>query len=180
MEKHLIISFQINDSKQIKKLYLEHRNAFFGFGKKYKLTKNELSDIYQDSFIALRKRALSGKLNNVNCSLKTYLFGIGKYLIYNELKRKKRFFPLLNNPESDTVEVIQVSTKILLTLEQKLLQKNFIKLGKKCQQVLTLFFYRGLSNKEIALEVGYENEAVVRSHKSRCLKQLKDKVNSQK
>ncbi|MFK5982213.1 MAG: sigma-70 family RNA polymerase sigma factor [Flavobacteriaceae bacterium] len=180
MEKHLIISFQNNNSLQIKNLYNEHRDSFFSFGKKYNLTESELSDIYQDAFIALRKQAISGKLNKINCSLKTYFFGIGKYLIYDELKRKKKLFPLLNNTESDTVEIIQISPKIKLTVEQKLLQKHFIKLGKKCQQVLTLFFYRGLSNEEIALKEGYENEAVVRSHKSRCLKKLKETINSPK
>lgn len=181
MEKHLITSFQVNDSRQIKKLYLEHRDAFFGFGKKYSLTENELSDIYQDAFIALRKQAISGKLNKVNCSLKTYFFGIGKYLIYDELKRKKNLVPHLNNQEHeiDAIEAVQTTIKINLTLEQKLLHKNFKKLGKKCQQVLTLFFYRGLSNEEIAHKEGYENEAVVRSHKSRCLKKLKENINSQ-
>jgi len=182
MKKQFITSFHINDSKQIKDLYIEHRGSFFNFGKKYNLTESDLSDIYQDAFIALRKQAISGKLNKINCSLKTYLFGIGKYLIYDELKRKNKNIPLLSNSEDEfsTIEIFQTSTKANLSIEQKLLQKHFIKLGKKCQQVLTLFFYRGLSNEEIALKEGYENEAVVRSHKSRCLKKLKETINSPK
>jgi RNA polymerase sigma-70 factor (ECF subfamily) len=42
--------------------------------------------------------------------------------------------------------------------------------------MLTLSFYRGLSNEEIATLEGYENEAVVRSQKSRCLKTLKELI----
>lgn len=174
-----IISLKENNSLEIKELYETHHSSFFGFGKKYGISKEELADIYQESFLALRKHAISGKLDRINCSIKTYLFGIGKYLIFDELKRKKKFVPLLHNLEGD-VDVIAVITRPNeepLTLEQRLLRDNFKKLGKKCQHMLTLFFYRGLSNEEIFQKEGYENEAVVRSQKSRCLKSLKDFIN---
>ena len=176
METKYIHFFTQENQLQLKKLYFEHRDVFIGFGGKYGLSETELTDIYQDAFIALRKKALTGKLETVNSSLRTYLFGIGKHLIYDELKRKKKFIPMMNQLDHDvnTIEIESLKKNSSLTIEQKLLRENFKQLGKKCQHVLTLFFYRGLTNVEIAEICGYENEAVVRSQKSRCLKKLKE------
>jgi RNA polymerase sigma-70 factor (ECF subfamily) len=155
-------------------MYNEHRSVFFGFARKFNISEDEIADIYQEAFLALRKHALSGKLLEVKCSLRTYLFGIGKYLIFNELKKKNKLVPIKFNETE--VEPVEVKADDPLTIEQKLLQQNFKKLGKKCQQVLTMFYYRGLTNEEISKMEGYENDAVVRSQKSRCLKTLKEYI----
>lgn len=178
METKYIHFFTQENQLQLKKLYFEHRDVFIGFGKKYGLSETELADIYQDAFAALRKKILTGKMDAVKSSLRTYLFGIGKHLIYDELKRKKKFIPMMNQLDSDInpVEIETLEKSTSLTLEQKSLRENFKKFGKKCQQVLTLFFYRGLSNEEIAEKENYQSEAVVRSQKSRCLKTLKELI----
>jgi len=182
MEHNDIKAFINEDSERIRAIYDEHRASFLHFGRKYNLTQETLIDIYQDAFVALRKNAIQGKLDSVKSSLKTYLFGIGKHLIYNELKRQKKFVPLTHDAEETTesIEVISLKTSSELTEEQRLLQLNFKKLGQKCQQMLTLFYYRGLTIDEIAEKAGYASGKVVRSQKSRCLKSLKEYINSPK
>ncbi|MGK0414378.1 MAG: putative DNA-binding protein YlxM (UPF0122 family) [Polaribacter sp.] len=59
-----------------------------------------------------------------------------------------------------------------------MLRAHFKKLGKKCQEVLTLFYSRGLSIDEIVEHSDYTDGSVVRSQKSRCLKTLKDMIKS--
>ncbi|MCK0114591.1 RNA polymerase sigma factor, partial [Gelidibacter sp. F63206] len=81
----------------------------------------------------------------------------------------------LHSTDSDH-ESIPIDSIQELTEEQKLLRHFFNQLGKSCQQMLTLSFYRGLTNEEIATQHGYESEAVVRSQKSRCLKTLKNLI----
>lgn len=174
MNEDSIKNFKENNEIEIRKMYNEHRSLFFGFARKYNITESEIADIYQEAFLALRKHALSGKLQEVKCSLRTYLFGIGKYLIFNELKKNSKLVPLL--PNSEEIEEVVILEEEPLSYEQKLLQQNFKKLGKKCQQMLTMFYYRGLTNEEICKMEGYENEAVVRSQKSRCLKSLKEHI----
>ena len=135
-------------------------------------------DIYQDAFITLRKHAISGKLYTVNSSLKTYLFGIGKNLIYRKLKEnslKTNYDAKLHKVSAD-YEEIKIDAENELTDEQQILQHYLKKIGKSCLQMLTLCFYRGLTNEEIAKLEGYDSEAVVRSQKSRCLKTLKDLI----
>jgi RNA polymerase sigma-70 factor (ECF subfamily) len=178
MEQHYIEALKADNNFVVKELYYTNRNAFLGFSKKYNITEADAVDIYQDAFISLRKHAISGNLMDVKSSLKSYLFGIGKHLIYKKLKEnntKTDFDSLINQFHSD-YEEIKLEAENELTEEQQILQYYFKQLGKSCQQMLTLSFYRGLTNVEIATLEGYESEAVVRSQKSRCLKTLKDLI----
>lgn len=178
MEHNYVDALRAKDDKVIKELYLRHRDEFFMFSRKYRISENDCADIYQESFLAIRKHAISGKLYEVNSSFKTYLFAIGKYLIYNKHRNsvlKKPYDHNLHNTDSD-YDSVSIDEIKELTEEQKLLRHYFNQLGKSCQQMLTLSFYRGLTNEEIAIQHGYDSEAVVRSQKSRCLKTLKDLI----
>lgn len=178
MEHQFANALKHNDDKLVKELYGLYREAFIGFTKKHHIAQQDSVDIYQEAFISIRKHAISGKLYEVDTSFKTYLFGIGKHLIYNKLKdyaSQKQYDPKLHNTCSD-YESIPIDHPKELTEEQKLLHRYFKLLGKSCQQMLTLSFYRGLTNEEIAQQYGYDSEAVVRSQKSRCLKTLKNLI----
>ncbi|MBT8183905.1 MAG: sigma-70 family RNA polymerase sigma factor [Eudoraea sp.] len=180
MDKDAITDLKSDDRLKLKALYNAYRAPFMGFGKRYHLDAATLADIYQEAFLALRKKAISGKLDKVNSSMKTYLFGIGKYMIFDSLKAKKRitsYEPQLHVVD-DQIEAITLNPSEALTEEQTLLRKYFKKLGEKCRLVLTLFYYRGLSIKEIVLEAGYKDENNVKATKSRCLKQLREMINS--
>ena len=50
-------------------------------------------------------------------------------------------------------------------------------LGEVCKKILVLFYYEGLSMKEILNSMDYENEQVVRNKKYKCLKQLTEMIN---
>jgi len=116
----------------------------------------------------------------VNSSMKTYLFGIGKFMIFDSLKEKKRttsYEPQLHLVD-DQIEAISLNPTDALSEEQILLRKYFKQLGEKCKQVLTLFYYRGLSIKEIVQEAGYKDENTAKATKSRCLKMLREMINS--
>lgn len=181
MEKHFITALVLSDSKEITALYNSNRAAFMGFGKKYGLNDDDLSDIYQEAFIALRKHAINGKLDSVKSSLKTYLFGIGKFMIYDLLKEKKKtisYEPAVHIAHDDIDTISFDSNTEELTLEQRLLHTYFKKLGEKCQQMLTLFYARGLSNDDIVENTDYSDSSVVRSQKSRCIKSLKEMIKS--
>lgn len=182
MEQHYVDALKTGNEPTLKILYKTYRTSFLEFSKRYKLLEDDAIDIYQEAFIILRKHAISGKLYTVESSLKTYLFGIGKHLIYKKLKEysaKTTYNPVLHK-EDGVYEEIAISTENELTKEQLVLRHCFKQLGKSCQDMLTLSFYRGLTNEEIAKSGNYENEAVVRSQKSRCLKTLKTLIKNLK
>ena len=181
MEEKHIKSLIHKKPKEIEELYTFHRDTFINFGKKYGLDYDDLVDIYQEAFIALRKHALTGKLATVKSSLKTYLFGIGKFMIFDLLKEKNKTTSLDSEAFSAYKNIEQVAVEIEndeLTLQQQLLRTHFKKLGKKCKEVLTLFYSRGLTIDEIVEFTDYTNGNVVRSQKSRCLKTLKEMIKS--
>lgn len=159
-----------------------HRSAFLNFGKKYGADRDTMADIYQEAFVVLRKQAIQGKLEIVNSSLKTYLFGIGKRMIFNHYKQHKNTVSLESKLHitNDNIEEIAFDESGELSLEQRLLRTFFNKLGKRCQEMLILFYYRGLTVEEIAQKEGYDNTNVVSSQKSRCIKQLRVMINSPK
>ncbi|MFI8605088.1 MULTISPECIES: RNA polymerase sigma factor [Cellulophaga] len=179
MDKGELEDLQLDDRLKMKALYNKYRGEFLNFAGKYNLDQDSLSDIYQDSFLALRKLALSGKLDTIKCSMKTYLFGIGKHKVYNMLKKKQReipYEPKLHLAGEEILE-IKIDTGPVLNKEQTIVRECLKELGEKCRKVLTLFYYRGLSIKEIAEHVGYGSENVVKAQKSRCLKTLKQLCN---
>ncbi len=63
-----------------------------------------------------------------------------------------------------------------LTPAQLKLKAGIKELGKKCQEIIRLFYFHRYSIAAIAEDLGYSNENVVRSHKSRCLKKLKTMI----
>lgn len=179
MEAESIRDLMSEDRLKIKALYNLYRSEFLGFGKRYNLTYDDLVDVYQDAFIALRKRAINGKLYEVKSSMKTYLFGIGKYMIFDILKQRKLSVPVESvlHIAGEPFEEIEVGTTQPLTEYQKLLRKYFQELSDSCRKLLTLFYYRGLSLNEIA-NIKNSNSESVKASKSRCLRQLRQKINS--
>lgn len=179
MDKDALKDLQSNDRLKLNGVYNQYRAEFLNFGKRYNLDHDALADVYQVAFLALRKRAVQGKLEHIECSMKTYLFGIGKFKIYDALKVRKRevSYETQLHVAGEEISEIEIDDEPRLTEKQILLQKYLKELGEKCQQVLTMFYYRGLNIKEIAEQAGYNNENVVKAQKSRCLKTLRQLCN---
>lgn len=183
MSKENIISqLKVRNQDTLKRVYLDYKIEFFKFSNRYELKEEDLKDIYQDAIIVLFENAQKGKLDNLKCSLKTYLFSIGKYMIFDRSRRNLKTF----NPEDDYVfekhdysSIDQVMGDNTISLYQQKLLRNFNLLGEKCQEILNLFYYKSLTIDEIVQVQGYENKNVVKSQKSRCLKSLKELVNKE-
>jgi len=172
LESALISAISQSDAKSLKPIYEEHEKAFVHFLKKYNISKHKAVEIFHDSLLAMHQQAISGKLDTVNSSFKTYLFAIGKYKAFNYLKKQKKDTVLeLKIDIPDEVELPKEDENINIYQEQ--LYKHFKKLGNRCQSMLINFYYKQLSIKEIQVLEDYESENTVRSQKSRCLKQLK-------
>ena len=179
-EHQLILLLKKSDKEALKMLYKENRDSFINFARKFKVSENDILDAYQDAIIALSEKAFQGEIDNLNCSIKTYLFGIGKYLLFEKSrKHRKRVldFPL----EKEDYNYKTIAEDFLGEAPNKLerlLQKGFASLGKKCKEVLRLFYYRGFTIDEISERLGYKDKNVVKSQKSRCIKQLREKINN--
>src|SRR5690554_7270331 len=87
-ENRLIRLIKSGDKSSLESVYTLYKKEFLLYSNRFSLSHGDVLDIYQDTIIALHNNIMSGKLETLSCSLKTYLFTIGKYQIYNRMKIK--------------------------------------------------------------------------------------------
>lgn len=179
-EHQLILLLKDSDKEVLKMLYTENRNPFINFARKFKISEEDILDVYQDAIIVLQEKAIKGELENLTCSIRTFLFGIGKYMLFEKARKHKKKLPLFPEKKED-YNFLEICNDFFEIEEepnelQVLLKNAFSTLGKKCKEVLTLFYYRGYTIDEISETLNYENKNVAKSQKSRCIKQLKEKI----
>lgn len=132
----------------------------------------DAADIFQDAIIVFydKVRTLDFELN---CTIKTYLYSVSKYMWLNKLKVNKRtvsFEEKLNEIEIMPIEVESLE----ISDQQSEVIKMIEKLGSKCKDVLTYYYFDRLKMKQIAVKMNFSNEQVAKNKKSSCLKKLKE------
>lgn len=181
VEKRILEALKKDDKLVLKAIYLEHKPAFLNFARRFNINDEDSLDIYQDAIMALRENGLKGHLDTLKSELKSYLFSIGKYMIYDRLKEKKKLFAkeTIEEPvDFDSLKTTRIDYNF--SERQRQLQHALKLLGAQCQKVLNLFYFRGFSLDEIVIELSYNNKDVVKSQKSRCIKTLKTIINKTK
>lgn len=176
--KNLIELLKKGDEKTLEKIYLDHREGFINFSKKYNVDERDAIDIYQDSILILRENAINGKIDTLNSNISTYLFAIGKYKIYHNFRVQSKLE--ITNDFNLVEENIDIDVNLYgqdITKEQQLLKKYYDQLGDRCKSILNLFYYQGYTLDEIRTILNYSNKKVLKSQKSRCIKQLRDMIN---
>ena len=175
-----LIDLKQGSDKVLKQVYEENRPKFLNFARRYGLSEEENIDVFQDAYIIFYDNVMGGKVESFTSSISTYLFSIGKYLIFNRMKKNKKkvsakYDLAIVGKEDELVSGFEMEEQELTT-EQILLQKHFGTLGKQCQELLTLFYYRGFTIQEIMEAENYNSENVVKAAKSRCMKTLRERI----
>ncbi|WP_299838367.1 sigma-70 family RNA polymerase sigma factor [uncultured Tenacibaculum sp.] len=172
------ISFQqeLKDGNRdsLRTIYVTYRADFLKYAFTYKLSEDDALDIYHDTIIAFNKSFRQNKITVTKSSIKTYLFGIGKNKIYNHFKKQKKVH-LVKDQEEEAYESIEIS-ETEPTVEQIALSKALEKISKTCKTLLKMFYFRNLDLEEIVSLTDYKDTNTVSSHKSRCMKKLKELV----
>lgn len=128
-------------------------------------------DIFQEALLILCR-----KLEDPNFVLDVeaihYVKSTCKFLWFNQARKAQK---------QQTVELNQEVAQIdedWLEKEEKLtsIEEAILKLGKQCQQILTLFYSKSLSMEKIAQRVGLRNEKVAKGQKYRCIQKVKELI----
>ena len=178
-DEQLIAQLKHRDRSALKSVYLDYKTEFLKFMSRYNAETDVLEDIFQDALIALSENAQAGKLDTLKSTVKTYLFGIGKFMLFKHFRKNKREIPTEKTYVFDQYEqtvIEDVFEDEGLNDYQAKLVANFKKLGDKCREILELFYLRGMKLDEITQIQGYDNKNVAKSQKSRCLKSLKELI----
>lgn len=132
--------------------------------------KQSCEDLVHDTFL----RAFTGLERFENRSaVKTWLFGIARYLVLDEIRRRKRkrLFNVLgfSNDIPSSIDVEQIIEKREMILEQ---MQYIQSLKPNYRLVITLIKIEECSTKEVAEILGW-SEAKVRKTLSRALQTLR-------
>lgn len=181
MRDILIERLKAGDKTALAEVYKLYREPFLQFAKRYHQGEELLQDIYQDVSIALFDRAVNGKLELERSSIKTYLFSMGKFMLFTRLKREQPNLELKEDQE--WTQGLYEDAKLFIEEPDpkvSFLGKSLANLGEKCRQILEYYYYENKSMKEIQQLMDYNHPDVVKSHKSRCMKSLKESFKHKK
>jgi RNA polymerase sigma factor (sigma-70 family) len=172
-----IYAFRNGNTRALDDFYLLHRREFIKWAERtFGLDSAEAVDVYQDAIIILYENINRGKLSNLNASLKTYFFGIGKNLILKKLSRerseKRRWETIYRYADPTESELLSEHEEDKLEAVSAGLQG----LSERNQSILKLYYYQHLPLKDIAEQLGYESVDVVKNQKVRCMKYLRKLV----
>lgn len=186
-QKRIIEELKSGKPEVIQQVYSEHRTRCLVFLESLGLPSDQAEDVYQDAIIALVENARKGKIDQLKCALSTYLFAIAKFMAFSVFTASKRrsevYRAAVEEHEAilDTYEFEWQNFREEAEQPEVILLRHLIgKLGGKCKTILHMAYVEGLSADAIASRLGYLNKDVLKSQKSRCLRQLRNLFNKHK
>lgn len=142
-------------------------------------TRQDAEDVFQEVVLNFISMVQKNQFREES-GIKTFLYAINRHIWLNELKKKgKRLLREKKySGQQDTME-IDVSNLIEKNQAREQVAELLGQLGETCRKILLLYYYEGLSIKEILPYFDYENEQVIRNKKCKCLDQLNHVINKQ-
>ncbi|MCO6490004.1 MAG: sigma-70 family RNA polymerase sigma factor [Phaeodactylibacter sp.] len=167
-------SIREGDESVLKEIYRKHREEFLSWATgTYHARREDAADIFQDAVIIFHKNIVSGKLSEMNSSLKTYIFAIGRHLLWKRLGKKRKIVLEEEAPQGWADQLDDsLHYNEELTHRQQFVQDILRELTDACQQILTLFYYYRFSMESIRERMGFSSEEGARTAKHRCLKKF--------
>lgn len=168
----------------VRRFYNDLRPKFIHVltGKYPMLRLDEAEDLYQDAFLEVHKNIGKGSVRE-NTSWENYVITIGVNLASHRMRKigqtdsideeasgkQSRFASFLNASTEDDTTMQDLEVQAILGNE---LEHS----PGKCYKILRLFYFASLDMEEIAKETGLKNSGTVKVTKSRCMKDLIDRV----
>jgi len=179
-DSELFTAIKAGRHELLDELYRQHREAFLTFAQRQLYaTEDDAADCFQDAVIAFYKNIVSERLTELTCGIRTYLFAIGKRMVYRRNQQRHREVP--SDPDAGIGLGNDPANELDLSLlnryeddhRKTLLAGALAKLGDTCQQVLTLFYYHRYPIESIQNTLNLSSPGATRIKKMRCLDQLK-------
>lgn len=157
-------------------LYSQYKQVFLGYVRRFGGGPEDHIEVYHDVVLAFYDIWLNGRYDASRASISTLLCAIGKNKLLTRLGKQAKheewteLTPMIDSPDDAT----EAPEEFLLAIVEKAMDA----MGDGCKEIIKLFYYQKCSVNEIVERLGYKNENVVKAHKSRCMKRLKDLVQS--
>ncbi len=163
---------QINPERLLKKAYEDNMGWFESYVLKNSGTSEEARDVFQDSVSAawlnFRNGAFKGNADQFNA----YVRQICKYKWISMLRTSSRRLVRLEEDLSFFEDVAVADQLEAEITQSRLLRASFLTIGKKCRELLGLFYFKRQSLTEISKRMGYTEQSI-KTIKYRCMMKLR-------
>ena len=175
-DQELLVQIRAGRQDHLDEIYRRYRGEFVIWAeRRYSCTEADALDAFQDAVIIFYKNVISGKLERLTSSLKTYLFAIGKHRVLKLGHQSRR--EVATDWDEAPEPTDQLDLGIYDTIEnqhqRKLVETGLARLGDKCRQILRLFYYDRYPIESIQSALGMSSPGAVRVQKKRCLDSLR-------
>jgi hypothetical protein len=169
-ESEIIQRLKNKDEVVLKTLYKKHYQVIVGLVVNNGGSLQEAKDIYQDTIIIFLDKLKEPDFE-LNCSIKTFLYSVGRRIWLEQLRHKNKF----NGVLQDTDEFIALDVDDALEKESqfKAMHLALESLGEPCRSIMKDFYLQNQSMDDIANKFGYTNTDNAKNQKYKCLKRLK-------
>jgi RNA polymerase sigma factor (sigma-70 family) len=168
-DKNIIEGIKRQDDKTLNWLYDNYFHSVRSHVLKNNGTKDDVSDVFQDSIIILYQQICDGSLN-LTTDLKGYFFGIARNIWNTHLHKKKVTEELSADIPDDSIP-----EDVYDPIFERIVSRAFGKLKPEFQSILTLFS-EGYTYEEIARKMDLKNENYARRKKYLCKEALVEKI----
>jgi RNA polymerase sigma factor (sigma-70 family) len=179
LQTDIIQKIRAGGQTELGMIYEEYRTEFLQWiTKEYDCSMDDGKDLYQLVILIFYDNIKRGKLEHLVSSIKTYLFGIGKNLAKDNMRKEKKFIPI--NQEKWIKEYLidepdqQIDDNVFA-----MAKKALVKLGQPCQRLIELFYYENKSMQEITEAMNYKNADTAKNQKSKCMARLRKLVDEE-
>lgn len=177
----LIAAIKANDSVTIKSFYIANYRKTQSLILNNSGSEEDAKDVYQEAFIVVWNNIKNNSFIPINeTAIEGYLFSIAKNK-WMDIVRSARFKHTNNGINEDIIkgEINDVYQDEVYDLKLKSTMNAFKNLGEPCKELLTTFYFKQKSLKDIATLLNIE-EATARNKKYRCMEKLRSLVIPQK
>ncbi len=165
------------DPRGLSTAYEAFRSEFVHWLMRLQRCGNEdAREFYQAAILILFDNIKAGKLDELKSSLKTYLFGIGKNLVWQRYRTNHRqqvvdaeFYVknyLLEDGDSQLDQEINL----------EIISRSYQQLGEPCHELLGYYYFGRKNMEEISAVMGYKNPETAKNQKYKCMERLRKMV----
>lgn len=176
---------------ELNRFIADERNKVLAYLRKtFSVSDDDLSDVYQESSVALFLNIRDGKLSNLTSTLSTYFLRICINQMLKFMGKQKRVVPLLddsrltykNSFRPDKIDdLYQLCTEDeeteKVSRSEKIVQSIIESMADTCKNVFQGYYWDNLTTTTIADMFGFANANSVKTQKYKCLQKFRSKYN---
>ncbi|MDL5049370.1 sigma-70 family RNA polymerase sigma factor [Oscillatoria amoena NRMC-F 0135] len=165
------------DPRGLSTVYESFRSEFVHWLMRLQRCGNEdAREFYQASILILYDNIKAGKLDGLRSSLKTYLFGIGKNLVWQRYRTNHRQEVVSAEFYLKNYLLEDGDSQLDQEINLEIISHSYNQLGEPCHQLLGYYYFQRKNMEEISAIMGYKNPETAKNQKYKCMERLRRMV----